>query len=249
MLMKAAFNVKSGRLDVLSLQLLTDNLTFINKELQQRTERFGNLRNMPFTLDMHRFNNPDMVDLGKLIALFARYNLRIVAIRHADEAWAHLASEFGIGFGVLPEEQAHSWVKAAGKAITEQNEEPVPNPAKPAEVNSVSPTLIINRTVRTGQQIYAEKGDLIVMGLVSEGAEIIADGNIHVYGPLRGRALAGAAGNKQSRIFAQSMQAELVSVAGIYRIFDQQLPAHLDSQPVQTYLQDDRLILSAIHGH
>ena len=110
----------------------------------------------------------------------------------------------------------------------------------------VAPTVLINRTIRTGQQIYAEKGDLIVMGLVSEGAEIIADGNIHVYGPLRGRALAGAAGNKEARIFVQSMQAELVSVAGIYRVFDQKLPSHLDHQAVQVFLQDDRLVLSAI---
>jgi septum site-determining protein MinC len=244
--MRAAFYVKSGRLDVLSIQLLTDNLTFINKELKQRTERFGNLRNMPFTLDLHYFSNPATVDLGKLIALFAQYNIRIIAIRHSDEAWANSAKDLRLGFGLLPEEEAHTHVKAAGKALTMQNVEPK---SDPPEVASVAPTLMINRTVRTGQQIYAEKGDLIVMGLVSEGAEIIADGNIHVYGPLRGRALAGAAGNKETRIFAQSMQAELVSVAGIYRIFDQKLPTHLDRQPVQTYLQDDRLILSAIQGN
>lgn len=246
MLMKAAFNVKSGRLDVLSVQLLTDNLTLINKELQQRTERFGNLRNMPFTLDLHNFSNPATIDLAKLIAVFARYNLRIIAIRHHDEAWANLAKEFRIGFGVLPEEQANSHVKAAGKALSVSKEEPSISQEVTTDSAVVAPTVLINRTIRTGQQIYAEKGDLIVMGLVSEGAEIIADGNIHVYGPLRGRALAGAAGNKDARIFVQSMQAELVSVAGIYRVFDQKLPSHLDHQAVQVFLQDDRLVLSAI---
>ena len=94
---------------------------------------------------------------------------------------------------------------------------------------------------------YAEaNADLIVLGLVNEGAEVIADGNIHVYAPLRGRALAGASGDQAVRIFAQSMQAELVSIAGIYRTFDQQLPLHLNRQPVQVYLQKERLAIAAL---
>lgn len=244
--MKAAFNVKSGRLDVLSVQLLTDNLTLINKELQQRTENFGNLRNMPFTLDLQNFSNPASIDLPKMIALFARYNMCIIAIRHSNEEWASLAKQFRIGFSIIPEEQANYHVKAAGTALAIQKEEVKKDLATTSNMVTVSPTLVINRNIRTGQQIYAEKADLIVLGLVSEGAEIIADGNIHVYGPLRGRALAGAAGNKETRIFVQSMEAELVSVAGLYRIFDQKLPAQLDHNPVQIFLQDDRLVLSAI---
>lgn len=243
--MNAAFNVKSARLDTLSVQLLTDDLTLINQELKQRAERFGNLRNMPFTLDLQNLSNQANVNLAKLIALFARYNLRIIAIRHTDLSWSNLAKQHNIAFSILPEEQASARVKAVTEAqipqITEK--EKFTSPA------SALPTLVIDRTIRTGQQVYAEKSDLIVLGLVSEGAEIIADGNIHIYGPLRGRALAGAAGNKDTRIFAQSMQAELVSVAGIYRIFDQQLPAHLYRHPVQIFLQNDRLVLSAIQAH
>ena len=106
--------------------------------------------------------------------------------------------------------------------------------------------MFVNTPIRTGQQVYAENADLIVTGMVSEGAEIIADGNIHVYGPMRGRALAGAAGNRQARIFIHSMQAELVSVAGIYRNFEQDLPAHLHKKPVQVSLQDERLVIGAI---
>ncbi|PIT18871.1 septum site-determining protein MinC [Snodgrassella alvi] len=247
--MKAAFNVKSARLDTLSVQLLTDDLTLINHELKQRAERFGNLRNMPFTLDLQNLVNPATLDLGKLIALFARYHLRIIAIRHSDAAWASLAKQQNIAFSILPEEQANTRVKAVAEALSPQaadvNNEKI---ISSAAANAL-PTLVIDRTIRTGQQVYAEKSDLIVLGLVSEGAEIIADGNIHIYGPLRGRALAGAAGNKDTRIFAQSMQAELVSVAGIYRIFDQQLPAHLDRHPVQIFLQNDRLVLSAIQAN
>ncbi|WP_239326794.1 septum site-determining protein MinC [Snodgrassella gandavensis] len=247
--MKAAFNVKSARLDALSVQLLTDDLTLINYELKQRAERFGNLRNMPFTLDLQNLANPATVDLGKLIALFARYHLRIIAVRHSDAVWASLAKQQNIAFSILPEEQANTRVKAVAEALSPQ----AANVNNEKIISSVAtnalPTLVIDRTIRTGQQVYAEKSDLIVLGLVSEGAEIIADGNIHIYGPLRGRALAGAAGNKDTRIFAQSMQAELVSVAGIYRIFDQQLPAHLDRHAVQIFLQNDRLVLSAIQAN
>lgn len=243
--MNAAFNVKSARLDTLSVQLLTDDMTLINQELKQRAERFGNLRNMPFTLDLQNLSNQANVNLAKLIALFAQYNLRIIAIRHTDLSWSNLAKQHNIAFSILPEEQASARVKTVTEAqipqITEQE--------KFTSSASALPTLVIDRTIRTGQQVYAEKSDLIVLGLVSEGAEIIADGNIHIYGPLRGRALAGAAGNKDTRIFAQSMQAELVSVAGIYRIFDQQLPAHLYRHPVQIFLQNDRLVLSAIQAH
>jgi septum site-determining protein MinC len=247
--MKAAFNVKSARLDTLSVQLLSDDLTLINHELKQRAERFGNLRNMPFTLDMQNLANPATVDLGKLIALFARHHLRIIAIRHSDVAWANLAKQQNIAFSILPEEQANTRVKAVAEVLSPPSENVTKEKIVSSVTENAQPTLVIDRTIRTGQQVYAEKSDLIVLGLVSEGAEIIADGNIHIYGPLRGRALAGAAGNKDARIFAQSMQAELVSVAGIYRIFDQQLPAHLDHQPVQVFLQNDRLVLSAIQAH
>ena len=110
------------------------------------------------------------------------------------------------------------------------------------------PTVLINTPIRTGQQVYAENADLIVTGIVNEGAEIIADGNIHVYGAMRGRALAGATGNREARIFIHSMQAELVSVAGIYRNFEQSLPEHLNRKAVQVALQDNRLVISAIDG-
>ena len=107
-------------------------------------------------------------------------------------------------------------------------------------------TIVVEKPIRTGQQVYAENADLIVLGLVNEGAEVIADGHIHIYAPLRGRALAGAGGDQNARIFAQSMQAELVSIAGIYRTFDQQLPPHLHRQAVQVYLQKERLAIAAL---
>lgn len=259
--MNTAFDVKSTRLDALSIQLQTYDITAIQTALEARLARFGDLRNMPFTLDAHLLDNPALLDLGRLIALFARYNLHIIALRHSNEQWSGLAKQHRVAFSILPQERADSVVKrvVAGMTDAVPNTPPpapaiqaVPAPAAaPAPATNsanVLPTMIIDRPIRTGQQVYAENADLIVLGLVSEGAEIIADGNIHIYGPLRGRALAGASGNKQARIFAQFMQAELVSVAGIYRVFDQALPAHLNNRAVQIYLQEDRLVISAIQA-
>lgn len=107
-------------------------------------------------------------------------------------------------------------------------------------------TMVISRPVRSGQQVYAKNADLIVLDLVSPGAEVLADGNIHVYAPLRGRALAGVSGNKQARIFAQCMQAELVSIAGIYRSIDQDLPKDITSKPAQIYVDQNKLVIKSL---
>jgi septum site-determining protein MinC len=107
--------------------------------------------------------------------------------------------------------------------------------------------MIIDTPVRAGQRIYAQGCDLIVTAAVNNGAELIADGSIHVYAPLRGRALAGASGNADARIFALSMEAELVSIAGIYRTFENGLPEGLAQSPAQVRLSGDRLDVTAIN--
>jgi len=99
---------------------------------------------------------------------------------------------------------------------------------------------LMRRPVRSGQQVYARETDLIVMGQVGPGAEVIADNHIHVYGPLRGRALCGVTGNTDARIFCQSLEAELVSVAGNYRVLES-IPEDLRGKPAQIWLDDERL--------
>lgn len=97
--------------------------------------------------------------------------------------------------------------------------------------------------VRSGQQVVAKGGDLVVSAAVSPGAEVLADGNIHVYGPLRGRALAGISGNKEARIFCMSLEAELVSIAGSYCLSDAITPHH---GPCQIFLKDDHIHIEPI---
>ena len=121
--------------------------------------------------------------------------------------------------------------------------EPTPLPAQeaaPARVPEPPPrTITLDKPLRSGQRFYAKGCDLIVTAMVSAGAEVIADGNIHVYAPLRGRALAGASGDKSARIFTTSLEAELVSVAGLYRTFEAGVPADLARQPATVSLSGD----------
>ena len=114
------------------------------------------------------------------------------------------------------------------------------------EAPAAAPTMVVRGPLRSGQRVYARQSDLIVMGVVSRGAEVIADGNIHVYGPLRGKAMAGARGDTAARIFTTGLDAELVAIAGIYRVIDSKLPAELHQRPAVIQLQKDALHLTPL---
>ncbi len=112
-------------------------------------------------------------------------------------------------------------------------------------IPSVQPTMMIHQPVRSGQKVYARGGDLIIMAQVSTGAEVMADGHIHVYGTLRGRAFAGAQGDESARIFCKDLQADLISVAGTYLINDD-LPQNLRNHSVQVYLRGEQLVIEPL---
>ncbi len=106
-------------------------------------------------------------------------------------------------------------------------------------------TLVVDRPLRSGQRVYA-KGDLVVLGMVSNGAEVIAEGNIHIYAPLRGRALAGVHGNHDARIFCTSLEAELISIAGIYRTTEVPLSDDVRGKPAQIRLDEEKLLIEPL---
>ena len=108
------------------------------------------------------------------------------------------------------------------------------------------PTMVIDKPLRSGQRVYARGGDLVVLAVVSFGAEVIADGNIHVYAPLRGRAIAGARGNTEARIFSTCLEAQLVSIAGIYRTTETPLPAAVLGQPAQVWLDGEKIMVEPL---
>ncbi|HRM95347.1 MAG TPA: septum site-determining protein MinC, partial [Alicycliphilus sp.] len=117
-------------------------------------------------------------------------------------------------------------------------EVPVPAPAPGA--------LVVDKPLRSGQQVYARGSDLVVLAMVSFGAEVIADGNIHVYAPLRGRAIAGARGDTSARIFSTCLEPQLVSVAGIYRTTETELPADVRGNPAQVRLDGEKLLIEPL---
>ena len=103
--------------------------------------------------------------------------------------------------------------------------------------------MIITKPLRSGQHIYARGGDLVILAMVNAGAEVMADGHIHVYAPLRGKAIAGARGDATARIFTSCLEAELLSIAGIYRTSDNALPKDVQGQSAQIFLEEDKLVM------
>jgi septum site-determining protein MinC len=186
-------------------------------------------------------SNPQ-VDWHALSALLKKYRLNAVAVRGASAAMAE-----GVKAAGLSLDDGSSGVRAPGEAqAAPVAAAPVPAPASapaaPAAPQAVSlPTMIIDTPVRAGQRVYARGCDLIVTAAVNNGAEVIADGSIHIYAALHGRALAGASGNAEARIFALSLTPELVSIAGVYRTFDDGFPPELARQPAQIRLVGDRI--------
>ena len=238
--MKPAFEIKSARTDALAVYLHNADAAALDAALAKCAAQYREL-NLPLILDMQDFR-PAEADLPAVLAVFRRHRLPVAALRHSDEVWAATAADNGLPFTPPGKERPVPLETADAGTVAEITGEIASETAKQAG----HPTVLVAEPVRTGQQVYAENADLIVTGTVSEGAELIADGNIHIYASMRGRALAGAKGQRDARIFIHSMQAELVSIAGIYRNFEQQLPEHLYRKPVQIHLQDDRLVIAAI---
>ncbi|KAF7599398.1 MAG: septum site-determining protein MinC [Candidatus Dactylopiibacterium carminicum] len=175
---------------------------------------------------------PTRIDWPGLQSLLRRYGLQPVALRGAPEALHAGARKAGLAIldGLDKEPQL---------PVTPATETPpAPEPVAAPAPSRGSP-MVIDRTIRSGQQIYARGSDLIVLGAVSNGAEVIADGNVHCYGPLRGRALAGASGERSARIFSSNFGPELIAVAGVYRTFEQGIPQALAGRAVQARLQGE----------
>lgn len=204
---------------------------------------------------------PESIDWSVIINLLTSHGLKVLGVTRCNSELGASAQAAGLPSLTLSAGRA---VKAAPAAKTTTavdpdlekipaslrktaptaKEAPVSETAtmsavaeQPAEELLQNPAnRIIDRPLRSGQQVYAQGGDLIILAAVNPGSEVIADGNIHVYAPLRGRALAGARGNTEARILTTVFAAELVSIAGIYRTFEDGVPERLANQPVQVKL-------------
>ncbi len=185
------------------------------------------------------------IDWAGIIGLLKQYRLNPVAVRNARPEMAAAIAAHGLSLETAskPREEAEAPAPQARPAPA-----PVPAPAPAPATAVVTPgIMIIDTPVRAGQRIYARGCDLIITAVVNNGAEIIADGSIHVYNTLNGRALAGASGNPDARIFALSMAPELVSIAGVYRTFEDGFPAEFARKPAQIRLVGDRIDILSVN--
>ena len=187
---------------------------------------------------------PESVDWVKIVKLLRGSGLNAIATRGLPKALAISAAKAGLP-AVNADALGLSRPKPAAAPTPAPRPEPISNQAAtpeaappPAAAETAARTVTLDKPLRSGQQFYAKGSDLIVTAMISAGAEVIADGNIHIYAPLRGRALAGASGDQNARIFTTCMEAELVSVAGLYRTFDAGVPAELARQPTTISLSE-----------
>ena len=227
------FEIKSGVVNLPILRLLTADVEKLSSQLRLKISQAPDFfRHAPMAIDLHNLVDPNAeIDFASLVRVLRNCDLVPVGICGGFEKHQQAAQAAGLSSLTL--------------ARQESPQQPQATPSKPKVPPEDVRSRIIEQPVRSGQRIYVPGGDLVVMSQVSPGAEIMADGNIHVYGSLRGRALAGVQGNLGCRIFCQDLQAELVSVGGHYRI-SENIDDSLRGVPVQIFLLDQSLIIERI---
>jgi septum site-determining protein MinC len=240
--------LRFGQLGIAQLALRTLDPAQIWAELDARVKAAPQLFTLaPLVLDLGQLPElPDADALRRLLAAIREAGLLPVGVAHGSADSDALARALDLPlFAKLRDVPAKAEpapmpaaAMPAATPATAPKSTATTAPLHPAGLHHAEP-------VRSGQQVYARDRDLTLTAMVGNGAEVIADGSIHVYGTLRGRALAGAQGDAGARIYCQNFQAELISIAGQYRVFED-IPAALRGKPVQAWLEDDKLKLAAL---
>lgn len=235
--LEASFELKFGQVGIANLRLRDADAAVLGRELASKVQAAPQLfERAPLVLDLSRL--PQLPDRDVLVALLDAVRgagMLPVGLSYGTAENEELAKTLDLPlFAKFRAAYDPSSKKAAGAAETAIN----PASAPVSGMHHVKP-------VRSGQQVYAKSRDLIVNATVGNGAEVIADGSIHVYGRLNGRALAGAQGDAAARIYCLDFQAELISIAGRYRVFED-MPAELRGKAVQARLDGERLVLEAL---
>ncbi|RQS34505.1 septum site-determining protein MinC [Burkholderia sp. Bp8992] len=250
------FELRSGSVDTLLFTVKTTDLDALRAELVKRFEATPEFfADDVVAIDVRRLADGERVALADIRQMLNDVRMRPVGVvALATQGWA--------GEAGLPLLEARDRRAPAAKHADEAEPAAVPaveavaapaaatapeqsSEAAPTLLQTGGQTLVIDRPLRSGQQIYA-KGDLVVLAPVSHGAEIIAEGNIHIYAPLRGRALAGVHGNHDARIFCTCLEPELISIAGIYRTTENPLPAEVLGKSVQIRLEEEKLMIEPL---
>lgn len=268
-----AFKIKNVNLPIFVAHVLTPDLDLFKRQLAaQLAQAPAFFASTPMALGLGAIAEDGAIpDFADLAAFMRGLGTQLIGVVGGSEAQRQAASQAGLGLfpdtgprprqapaePAVPEPVAPAPETGTAQQAAANGSLPLPfpdlpldpvepetaEPAQEAQAGTVRTTLIIDKPVRAGQRIYAADANLIVLAVVNAGAELIADGDIHVYAPLRGRALAGARGNAGARIFTLSLEAELVSIAGVFQVFEQGIPDAVRAKPAQVFLEGEQVVL------
>ena len=250
----AAFELKSATLTLVAVVLKTTDLALLSRALD---ERFGDAPELfdhdPVAIDLSFVSDAiETIDFVVLTHLLRGHKMLPVAVKAGnaqqmeDALAAGLSEAHGSAVAALPVRRYTPEDTPAAAAMPSAPAETAAQTSAAEVAPAARPALIVDKPLRSGQRVYAKGADLIVLAVVSYGAEIIADGNIHVYAPLRGRALAGALGDTTARIFTTCMQPQLLSIAGIYRTTETELDPEVLGKPAQVRLEGEKLVVAPL---
>ena len=268
-LAKPAFDLKSTAWTLTALRLQVADLATLVGALDARfTDSPGLFDNDPVAIDLSLLrDSAAVVDLAGLLPHLRRHGLVAIAAQGGNPAQMAVARAAGLveapdasysnlarpeSAAAAPREMVRELpviqpVVREVEVVREVIREVVREVVKEVPAaGGVAPAMVIDKPLRSGQRVYARGGDLVVLAVVSFGAEVIADGSIHVYAPLRGRAIAGARGDTSARIFSTCLEPQLVSIAGIYRTTETPLPDNVRGRPAQVRLDGEKIIVEPL---
>ena len=235
---RPAFQLKSTTVSLTALELAFFDEDSFEMALREKIRQApGFFKDIPIIVSLDHYEGPTgELDFFKLLGICRRHNIHVVGVRGGNDDQRRLARHAALA--ILPGNSRQD------RDASPEASEPAPEatPSTPAEPVAAR---VVSQPVRSGQQVYAPEGDLIILAPVQAGAEVLAAGNIHVYGPLRGRALAGVHGLESARVFCQSLEAELVSIAGHYKI-SEDLQETGWKVAAQVQLRDDLLVVTPL---
>ncbi len=222
------FQFKANFLPCAVLQILSDDWTHFDQQLTDAVRKAPSFfLNLPVVIDLDKISAVEQINFLHLKELLVAHQMVPLGVRGGSDAQHQLAEANSLS--LLPGGKLSNFDKKQDK-----------------KEELILLTKLVTTPVRSGMQIYARDGDLIVTASVSAGAEVLADGNVHIYGPLRGRVLAGVTGNLQARIFCDALEAELVSIAGYYLTKDDCQKQALSPGMKQIYLENEHVRIEMI---
>ena len=242
---KQGFQLKSASVSMTALELYYFESTQFETTLREKISQApGFFKDIPMIISLEKYEGLDSeLDFFSIIGTCRRHHIHVVGVRGGNDNHRRLAR--GAALALIPGNSQRDKDHASQPVVEAAAPAPVPENSPQNAPAAVIPAKIVTQPVRSGQQVCASEGDLIILAPVQAGAEVMASGNIHVYGPLRGRALAGVNGDENARIFCQSLEAELVSIAGNYKI-SEDLQGKGWKNAVQLQLKDDLMVVTPL---